>query len=256
MMRLRLASLVSLAACGSLALGTTQASTVQVANSAGTGIGPADAASVGRTWPLTLSPAPDDLALAGVSFHRAARGQSISPSSLQVSVSGPFGDDYLAAAVPRLQTPGAPWALVLLVNRPSALLDPVSVHVRLTARRTLGTPVVWKLTDPLTHPDTGLTPALCNLALHGGALGESDLRPLPSRGAALAGFDAASAVAQAYDVVCGLPHASSFEQAVRQSSGCTPCDPPPGSACPLVAQPGICAAPVAGGARRAPAGAH
>ena len=170
-------------------------------------------------------------------------------------MSGPFGDDYLAAAVPRLQTPGAPWALVLLVNRPSALLDPVSVHVRLTARRTLGTPVVWKLTDPLTHPDTGLTPALCNLALHGGALGESDLRPLHSRGAALAGFDAASAVAQAYDVVCGLPYASSFEQAVRQSSGCTPCDPPPGSACPLVAQPGICAAPVAGGARRAPAGA-
>ena len=80
MMRLRLASLVSLAACGSLALGTTQASTVQVAKSAGTGIGPADAASVGRTWPLTMSPAPDDLALAEVSFHRAARGQSISPA--------------------------------------------------------------------------------------------------------------------------------------------------------------------------------
>jgi hypothetical protein len=198
----------------------------------------ASAASGENRWGLTLTPAPNDLALAEVSFHRAARGQAVSVSSLQVSVSGPFGDDYLAAAVPRIETDRVPRALVLLVNRPSALLDPVSVHVQLTARRALGAPLVRRLTDPFTRPAGGGTPALCDLALHGSALSASELRPLHLRGQALAGFDAASAVAQAYDVVCGLPHASSFEQAVRPPSppvGKLPgegCKPAPGYACP------------------------
>lgn len=278
-MRLRLASLAFLAACGSLALGTTEAGTIQAANSAGTAIVRADQASAGRIWPLILSPAPGDLALAEVSFHRAARGQAISPSSLQVSVSGPSGDDYLAVAVPRLQTPGAPLALVLLVNRPSALLDPVSVRVRLTARRALGAPLLRRHADPFTRPPAGRGPALCNLALHGSALSASELRPLHARGQALAGFDAASAVAQAYDAVCRLPFASSFEQAVEQASFTSPsptpstpspaappappvgklpgegCVPTPGYACPGAVESSFPAVPVDAG-RRAAAGAH
>jgi hypothetical protein len=205
----------------------------------------ASAASGENRWGLTLAPVPDDLALAQVSFNRAARGQAISASSLQVSVSGPFGDDYLAAAVPRLAGNGVPRALVLLVNRPSPLLDPVSVHLQLSARRALGAPLLRRLTNPFTRPGGGRA-TLCDLPLHGSALSPSELRPLHSRGQALAGFDAASAIAQAYDAACGLPHASSFEQAVKQPSAPPPsppsppvgklpgegCKPAPGYACP------------------------
>jgi hypothetical protein len=249
MMRLRLASLVAIVAIvagGSLVLATTGASSVHVAGSAGAGAGAADAASAWRTSPMSLSPAPGDLALAQVSFPRAAAGQTISPSSLRVAVSGPFGDDYLVVAVPRLATPAAPRALVLLVNRPSPLLDPVSVRLALSARHALGAPLVQKLADPFARPATAPTPALCDLPLHGSALSVSELRPLHSRGQALSGFDATGAVAQAYDVVCGLASASSLEAAVRSTPSApvpspTPpvgkipgegCVPAPGYACP------------------------
>ncbi len=268
-MRLRLGLLVSVATCGSLAFGAAQASTSHVARSVHAGVSRADTASVWRTRTLTLSPAPGDLTLAEVSFNRSAKGQEVSASSLRVAVSGPFGDDYLAAATPRFATPAGPLALVLLVNRPSPLLDPVSVRLQLAVRGSLGEPVVHRLADPLTRPNAGRTPALCNLLLHGSALSASKLRLLRSRGAALAEFGAASAVAQAYDVVCGLPYASSFAQAVAGSApaptpgspapeqpGCTPCDPPPGYACPLMARPSICVAPAVGGVRRAAGGAH
>jgi hypothetical protein len=209
---------------------------------------------------MTLSPAPGDLSLAEVSFQRAARGQGIATGALQVAVIGPFGDDYLAVAVPRLQTPGGPRALVLLVNRPSALLDPVTVRLRLTARSALGAPLVRRSADPFARPGASSTPALCNLPLHGSVLSASALRPLYARGQALAGFDAANALAQAYDVVCGLPYSGSFQQAVEPPSaappgsrapGCAPCDPSPGYACPLVARPSVCEASARHGARRA-----
>jgi hypothetical protein len=264
--------LVLAAACGSLALGTAQASTVPAPNGARAAASRVGVSSVGRTLSLTLSPAPDDFALAEVRFGRAGHGQSISGSSLQVAVRGPFGDDYLAVATPRFRTPGGPRALVLIVNRPSALLDPVLVRLQLTARRALGTPLVRHQADPLTRPHTGPRPALCDLPRHGSALSTSELRSLRSRGQALTGFGEASAVAQAYDVVCGLPHASSFVQAVRpptpplptpplpappepQPPGCTACAPAPGYACPL-AEPSLCRGPLAAGARRAAAGAH
>ncbi|MGD0455537.1 MAG: hypothetical protein ABSB69_18280 [Solirubrobacteraceae bacterium] len=231
---------------------------------------------------MTLSPTPDDLSLAEIDFHGSGR-QEISGRSLQVAVSGPFGDDYLAVAVPRFRTPAAQRALVLLVNRPSPLADPVSVHLRLTALRSLGVPVVRRLGDPFRRHAGGRTPALCNLPLHGSALSASEVRPLHSRGQALAGFDAASAVAQAYDVVCGLPYASSFAQAVEQPSPAPPspappespspappapspappggklpgegCIPAPGYACPAAVR-GAASAAAVDGARRALAGAH
>jgi hypothetical protein len=252
MMRLRLASLVAIVAivaCGSLVLATTGASTVHGAKRAGAGAGSADVASAWRSWPVSLSPAPGEVALAQVSFPRAAAGQGISASSLQVAVSGPFGDDYLAVAVPRFATPSAPRALVLLVNRPSPLLDPASVRLTLSARRALGTPLVRKLADPFARPAAAPAPALCDLPLHGSPLSASELRPLHSRGQALSGFDALAAVAQAYDVVCGLASASSLEAAVRSTPaspvpspgppvGKLPgegCQPAPGYACPETA---------------------
>jgi hypothetical protein len=278
MMRFVLTPLTLLAVCGALAVTGAIASP-----SARSEVHGSAAASAAHGWPFTLSPAPDDLALAQVGFPRAGRGQQISRASLKLAAQGPFGDDYLVLAALRAGTGRTRRALVLLVNRPSALLDPVSVRLRLTARATLGSPVVRRFADPFARASSAPKPALCDLALHGSALSAAQLGPLLSRGEALAGFGAASAVAQAYDAVCGLPYTSSFAQAVGQPAPvtplppspspspppapsppppapgppvCAPCDPAPGYACPLSIGPDICAAPVALGAMRVPAGAH
>jgi hypothetical protein len=266
MMRSRLASLALLAALVSLVFGVAQAGAAGLPTTAPL----IRAASDERAWQLTLSPAVDDLALAEISFHGPA-WERLSTSSLQLALSGESGDgyDYLAMAAPRFHTSGGPRALVLLVNRPSALDDPVSVRLRLSARRALGKPRAFKLANPFTHPEPARTPALCDLALTGSTLDGSKLRALGSHGASLGGFDAADAVAEAYDVVCGLAYTSAFKQAVTAPSvpptlpvptpvppGCTPCNPSPGTACPLVVQPGICVAASATGARRVQAGAH
>ncbi len=282
MMRRPLTTLMLVSLCGSLALLTAWAVAAGVSPSAGARLSPAALAAASRTWQVTLSPTPDDLSLAEIGFHGSGR-QRISARSLQVAASAPFGDDYLAVAVPQLGKPGGAQALVLLVNRPSPLADPVSVRLRLTAPRSLGVAVVRKLDDVFRRHAGGRIPALCNLPLHGSALSASEVRPLHSRGQALAGFDAASAVAQAYDVACGLPYASSFGRAVEQPSpapsspvppespspappapspappgGKLPgegCIPAPGYACPVVVR-GASPAAAGDGARRARAGAH
>jgi hypothetical protein len=181
---------------------------------------------------------------------------------------------------------------VLLVNRPSPLEDPVTVRLRESARRSLGEPVLRRLSDPLTRPPA-LPPALCGLPLHGAALSGAGLHVLHLRGQAIAGFDAPAALAQAYDLACGLPHSSDFAQAIGAAAGndcplpaktegtlccpanaicaqpptapappqpeppaCTPCQQRPGYACPLVASESICAAPIRRAATSAAAGAH
>ena len=198
-MRRPLTMLVLVATCcGALALLTAWALVGGVASGTSAGSARSHLAAATRTLHVSLSPAPGELSLAEISFHDADRTR-ISARSLQVAVSGPFGDDYLDVAGVRLGTLAAPRALVLLVNRPSPLLDPVSVHLRITAQRALGSSAVRSLSDPFTRASTGATPALCNLPLDGGALSASELSPLSSRGTALAGFAAARAVAQAYD---------------------------------------------------------
>jgi hypothetical protein len=249
MMRRPLSTLAPVVIGGSLVLVAVVAVAVALSTSAGAHADRAGAASTRRTWPVTLSAAPDDLALADVGFPRAAHGQRISGRSLQVAVGEPFGEDYLAAAALRLPAERVPRMLVLLVNRPSPLADPVFVHVRLLALGALGAVSALGLADPLTRPSGAREPALCDLPLHGSSLSASELLVLHTRGRELAGFDAAEAVAQAYDVTCGLAHASAFEQAVEQSgSSSTPpvpspappvgrlpgegCQPRPGYACP------------------------
>jgi hypothetical protein len=283
-MRRPLTTLVLVATCGSLAVLAAWALAGGVAAGTSSASTRADLAAATRTLHVSLSPAPGELSLAEISFH-GSRRERISARSLQIAVSGPFGEDYLAVAVPRLGTASALRALVLLVDRASPLLDPVSVHLLITARRSLGAPVVRSLANPFTRTDAdadagaGAAPALCDLPLDGGALGASELSPLRSRGPALAGFGVASAVAQAYDVVCRLPDDSSFEQAVQQPASASPtptapepvsttppappvgkipdegCKPEPGYACPLAAR-GALPAGAVGGARRASTGAH
>jgi len=214
MMRRPLTTLMLVALFGSLALLTAWTATGGLAPSAGARSSGARLPAL-RSWQLTMSPAPGELSLAEIEFNRAGR-RRISPRSLQVAVRGPFGDDYLAAGATQLGGAAAPRALVLLVNRPSPLEDPVSVHLRVTALGSLGAPVVRTLADPFSRAAGARTPALCDLPEHGSALSASELLPLHTRGQPLAGFDAASALAQAYDVVCGLPSLSSFAQAVEQ----------------------------------------
>lgn len=246
---------MSLALCFAVVLGAAISAGAQASASSARGV----ATSSERTWRLTLSPQPDNLALTQIEFH-VGRAQRITPATLSLLASKPFGANYIAAATPRRGTPGTLRVLVLIVNRPSPLLDPVAVSLRLRARRSWGSPLIWKLSDPFGHPSGGLTPALCDVPLGGPALAASQLRALRSQGVALVGFDAAGAVAQAYDVACGLPYEADFAQDVTATPAprpplCTPCDPAPGYACPLQ-QPDICAAPAADAARRLPAAAH
>jgi hypothetical protein len=278
MMRRTLASLTLLAICGLLALAASATGAAPASAVTRSGADPPATAPASRSWPFTLSPAPDDLSLAEVGFPHAVHGKHISSATLQLAAQGPFGDDYLVLAVPRVGAGRTPRALVLLVNRPSPLLDPVTVHLRLRARAQLGRPVVRRLADPFARASSASRPAVCDLALHGAALSAAEVRPLSARGAALSGFDAPASVAQAYDAVCALPYESTFAQAVGQPAAespspspsptpsptppapgppvCAPCDPAPGFACPLSIGPDICAADVAPGARRAAAGGH
>jgi hypothetical protein len=294
MMRLRLASLAPLAIGASIAVGTPAGSAAVTPGGARQLAAGAAGAST-RSSSTSLSPVPADLALLQIRFRKRVRG-GLSGHSLRVVAQGAFGEDYLALATPRSQARAGTRALVLLVNRPSPLLDPLHVHLRLSTARALGTPILWRLNDPLSHPPSDPPPALCGLPLRGPALSGSDMRRLSSRGAALSGFDAPSAVAQAYDVACGLPHAAAFETAVTgrcspgevahgtlccpanaicaspptptpapptppvpappAPPGCTPCPPRPGYACPLVAAPNVCIAQVGSSARRAVTASH
>lgn len=239
-----------------------------------------------RSALLTLSPAPGDLAVAMLRFPAAAR-RPLGPRTLHVAFAGPHGGDYLAVAVVAHPPHGGARALVLLVNRPSALLDPA--HVRLRARwsTSFGGLSARSSTDALSRSAAPHAPALCGLTRSGKALPASALRALSRSGAALGFFTPAAAVADAYDAACGLAYPLAFRQAVQgtpvvcgkgetKSGGlccppgamcvpgpepvpspapepspegppgepprCPPCNPRPGTACPLVAQPSSCPA--------------
>ncbi len=223
MMRRPLTTLLLAATCGVLVLGAGLAVAIEAGG--GARMGRVPGVSRMRSWPVRMSAAPNDLTLAEASFREPRRGRRISSGSLRVSVGSPFGDDYMAAAALQLPTSGVLRVLVVLVNRPSPLLDPVSVSVGLAAPWGLGAPIVRESADPLSRPAGARAPALCDLALHGAALGASKLRTLRTRGQALAGFNAANALAQAYDMVCGLPYSGAFKQALTSSAA--PVSPTP-----------------------------
>jgi hypothetical protein len=215
-----------------------------------------------RMVSVALSPAPNALAVAELDFGRRP-SLKLDRATLRASVHGMFGDDYLALATPRHRPGGHLLALVLLVNRPSPLADPVTVHLDVRASRALGQPLVAKLKRSLAsativRQGSGAVHA-CAIAHPGAASVEgSALVALGSHGEALAGFNAAGAVAAGYDSLCGLPYPPGFKEDIEPSQscegegctppqpvepkppGCTPCNPRPGFACPLAARPDIC----------------
>ena len=174
------------------------------------------------------APAQFDLSLAEVRFGASPRAASSVASRsyvarpIRLAVRGPTGLDYVAAATTRFSVRGRPRALVLVVNRrPRGSLAPdlARIGLTVTSARRLGAPVVWQISDPFTRPSIGLTPALCDLPIHGVSLAASDLRSVLGRGIALSGFSVEAAIAQAYNVVCGRPYEQAFRQAVTQGSG-------------------------------------
>jgi hypothetical protein len=261
-MRLRLA-VSSLAAASLIAL------------SVGAGASAAGVAT--RHAILTLNPAPGDVELAELEFPRRRR-QSITSSTLAVAAQGLFGHDYLAVATPRRRPHGELVALVLLVNRPTALADPASVRVSLRSRGSLGRFAELRLRDPFSGKRSATvvapkrpTELPCAVPRVSGVLQGSDLRLIGhARGSALAGFTPAAAVAAAFDAVCTTSDQSAFRHAVQGSGApvpppapeppsptptpgpprCAPCSPTPGVACPLTAEAAIC---VAAKDERAPA---
>ena len=264
-------------ALGALALAGSGACSLAAAT-------PARKGPPARAWSVTLAPDPADFAVAVVRFP--ARGRpALSARTLRAAVPGAFGADYLAVAALRRRAHGSRIALVLLVNRPTPLLDPASVRVRLRSARALGAPDALVESNPFdrpVQPATGSPPAVTRTwpcALSSPAiLDASALVPISSRGAPVAGFTLTGAVAAAYDWACDLAEPPAFEQAVHPAPappecrpatlccppnamcvppkeplppGCPVCDPLPGHVCPLAPSAYVCVEHAAGSATRA-----
>lgn len=176
-----------------------------------------------------LSPAPDDFALAELRLPTTAR-RRMAGDLERLAVREPYGSDYVAVAVPRLHAARRPaQGLVLLVNRPSALLDPAHVTLALHGAGELGAHETFRVENPFAQA-VAATRGLCDLSASGVALAAGELRALRVVGAPLGHFDAAAAVAQAYDAACGLPYAASFKQLVTGEA--TQSQPTPGQPTP------------------------
>jgi hypothetical protein len=207
-----------------------------------------------RSWPVTVSANPGDVSLVQIAFPRAGSAK-VSAATLDVRAPAVFGSDYLAVAAVRTAHGGAR-ALVLLANRPSPLNDPSRPALEVRARRVLGPPAVLGVQNVLARTSSASRPPLCDLSLHGAPLTAGGLSMIGGAGRALTGLGGAQALAQAYDIACDLPNPGTLREALSlpMGGGCTPCDPAPGYACPLVAATTvICAGPVRSGLR-APAG--
>lgn len=274
-MRRLLPSLAALAVCAVLfelppaGAASASASASRPSASTSAAIASASAGAHRRSWTISLSPAPDQLALAELSFAHA-RGRRLSRASLLLSARAPFGDDYLVAGAVR-GLGRIPRALVLVANRPSALADPAHVSLRASALGVLGAPSILRAADPFTRA-AAKPPALCDLPLHGKPLAGSQLVVLATRGAPLSGFGASSALAEAYDALCRLPYSSALKSDLESVGGtpspapgespapvpspeptptppgCAPCPRSATAACPEVRK--VCVSPPRTGRRR------
>ncbi|MHB8531154.1 MAG: hypothetical protein ACYDC2_00385 [Solirubrobacteraceae bacterium] len=163
---------------------------------------------------FSLAPAPSDLTLAEVRFPRSGR-QALKGADLRLAPSGPLGADYLVLGAVLHPGRGGARALVLLVNRPTALLDPARVVLRLRSAGTLGPARPRSSANVLARSSSSPRAAVCDLPLGGKPLAAGGVRTLSAKGAALPGFSAAWALAAAYDAACGLTYPATFEQAIQ-----------------------------------------
>jgi hypothetical protein len=216
-------------------------------------------ASSVRVWRENVAaPAQFDFSLTEVRFvagAHAGNAHARFSRSIRLAMAGPTGLDYVAGAITSFGVRTRPRVLVLVVNRrPRGSLAPdlARISVAITAARRLGKPAVFDVGDAFTRPRSGGgVPALCDLPVGSGSLAAASLRSLLRRGAALEGFSAQMAIAQAYNAVCGKPYDPAFRRAVTkgsvltcqapamQSLPCCPpnamCAPPPCATCPCPA---------------------
>ncbi len=219
-------------------------------------LAPAGAQPSARRVSAVVSPVEGDFALTRLSFP-AAHGRALTRSSLRLLAPSFSADDAIALATPASPRGGARVALLLVADRPTNLAVPISVKVSALAGAGLGPVRIKSLQNPIGRHRA--PPAwLCGLASRGRA---PALRALGARGRPLAGLGTAGAVAQAFEIACGLPAGPQLKAALApprpvpappapERPECAPCNPRPGYACPLAARPAYCVA------RREGTGAH
>lgn len=213
---------------------------------------PAGAQPSATQLSVVVSPAEGNFVLARLSFP-GAHGRPLTKSSLRLQPPSWAADDAIALATPAHPRASGRVALLLIANRPTNLAEPVSVRLRALADPGLGPAGVRRVENPLGH-SPGRPAWLCGLASHGRA---PALRTLGAHGRPVAGLGPAGAVAQAFEIACGLPVGPQLKAALApprpvpppapgppapERPECAPCDPRPGYACPLVASPAYCVA--------------
>jgi hypothetical protein len=209
-MRVGLVSVAALAALAAAMAGSAQAGRSTPAAHA-TAVQRFAAIPHARHTELVLAPRPSDLAIVEVRFPHRLRGTHLFSSTVQASVQGAFGADYMALGVSRVRALPGPQVMLLLANRPSALLDPARVHLQLSTLAALGKPMLRTVEDPLTHPNPARAAALlCDLEAGGRELGRSAFDWLLARGTSPRSLDPSWAISQAYDITCSLPYSSVF----------------------------------------------
>jgi len=194
---------------------------------------PAAAATVKRTGPrayrVTVSGAPQaDLTITRLDFRLGAYARHPTRRSLRVSLAGPTGLSYLAAARLLPARRGTLTALVALVNRrPAGSLAPdlafVSLDIagtRLT-HRPRASEVVGAFAQRARA--SALAPPMCRQTLR--TLAGRDVAAALASGPAF-GFSPRNVVAQSFDAACSRPVDPAFQRAVTAFGRCPPCGPP------------------------------
>lgn len=210
------------------------------------------------------APGPSDYALARISV-KAPVG-----THLRIGSVGPHGADYLAAGRMRHGHAAELQITILLLDRATDLMDPVDIELTLHMGRAVGRPYLEQVTDGLAARQSSPS-ALCHPHSGQVPLTGSAFEGLYSFGQPLPGFSAEEALAQGYDLSCGLPFQESFKRSVgeqanstppipepgppvKEPPSCGPCQAPPGYACPLQAHSSVCVSPAP--TRRIPPAAH
>jgi hypothetical protein len=194
---------------------------------------PAGAASVKRTGPreyrVTVSGAPQaDLTIARLDFRLGAHARHPTRRSLRVSLGGPTGLNYLAAA--RLLPAGRRTltALVALVNRrPAGSLAPdlAFVSLDIAGTRLAHRPRVTEVVGAFAHRAraSALAPPMCRQTTR--TLAATDVATALESGPGF-GFPPRTVVAESFDAACSRPVDPVFQRTVTAFGRCPPCGPP------------------------------
>ncbi len=220
---------------------------------------PAGAQPSPRRVSVVVSPAEGDFALTRLSFP-AAHGRALTRSSLRLLAPSFAADDAIALATPGEPSRGRS-------RRSAARRRPA--HEPRRADLGEGAPRWPAPASGRSGSRASRTRSVATGRRRAGCAGSPptaaprrSARSAPTA-ARLAGLNTAGAVAQAFEIACGLPAGPQLKAALAprtrpaepappapERPECAPCNPRPGYACPLAARPAYCVA------RREQTGAH